>query len=290
MQSALPIDTSGHIPSGRVDCTSDLGSQAEADRPSSVQAAMMSAAAAEHNREEDDAMAETDGTAVPKLAVPLTHAQVEAANQLYQRYLVGWQRYDRVLYALREHFPSNKDLECVLPKAVTLNQLYATNVLAITRMAGHIVDVLGQEPNPPDPCVVEKIAWLQDAGKNGMHFRSFASKYCHFFISADRFPILDDLAGHALDYHLGRRRRAHVLEGPFSYLTYVADINRLRETAGLDCSYVETDRYLWLCGQWLRLRNGKRAGKSVLINGEVRGLLEAPDARAAELLRVAFLG
>jgi hypothetical protein len=213
---------------------------------------------------------------------------VEAANQLYQRYLVGWQRYDRVLYTLREHFPSNTDLECVLPKAVTLNQLYATRVLAITRMAGHIVDVLDQEPDLPDLNAVEKIAWLPAAGVNGMHFRSFASKYCHFFISADRFPILDDFAGDALTYHLGRRGRSHSRREPFSYLTFVADVDRVRMAAGHDCSYVEVDRYLWLLGQWLRLREGEKAAKPVMINREVQGLIETPDALAVELLRVAF--
>jgi hypothetical protein len=246
-------------------------------------------AAAKGHIEEEGEMAEADGIAVSRLAVPLSHAQVEAANQLYQRYLVGWQRYDRVLYALREHFPSNKDLECVLPKAVTLNQLYGTHVLAITGMAGHIVEVLGHEPDPPDLGVVEKIAWLPEAGANGMRFRSFASKYCHFFINADRFPILDELAGQALDYHLGPRKRTHILKGPFSYLTYVSDIDRVRAAGHLECSYVELDRYLWLLGQWLRVREGNRTGKTVMINGEVRGLLEAPDEPAGKLVHMAFL-
>ena len=43
---------------------------------------------------EKDAKVTTAGTTVLKLAVPLTQAQVEAANQLYQRYLVDWQQHD----------------------------------------------------------------------------------------------------------------------------------------------------------------------------------------------------
>jgi hypothetical protein len=150
------------------------------------------------------------------------------------------------------------------------------------------VDVLSQEPGLPDIEVVERIAWMPDAGTNGIHFRSFASKYCHFFISADRFPILDDFAGDALTYHLGRRGRSHYRRQPFSYLTYVADVDRVRAAAGLNCSYVEADRYLWLLGQRLRQREGERAGKTVVINGEVRKLIKAPDMRAAELLQVVF--
>jgi hypothetical protein len=65
------------------------------------------------------------------LAVPLAPQQVTAASELYQRHLTGWQQYDRILHALHNHFPSSIDVEHVLPKAVTLNQLYATNILAI---------------------------------------------------------------------------------------------------------------------------------------------------------------
>jgi len=224
------------------------------------------------------------------LEIPLAREQVTAANDLYWGYLHGWQLCDRVLRALHEHFPNNSDPECVLPKAATLNQLYATRVFDIARIAAHVSEVLQQEPSLPDLPVVERIAWLAGVGRKdkGMHFRSFASKYCRFFISADRFPILDSFAGDALTYHLGQRGRSHYRRKPFSYLTYVADVNRLRETAGLDCSYVETDRYLWLRGRRERLKRDVRAGKRVVVKGEVQRLLEAPGARAAELLRLAF--
>lgn len=224
----------------------------------------------------------------PTLEVPLTREQVTAANELYQRHLPDWQRCDGILHALRDHFPSNTDLECVLPKAVTLNQLYATRVFAIARMADHIVRVLSQEAASGDISLVERIAWLPDVGPSGTHFRSFASKYCHFFVCPDRFPIFDTFAGDALDYHLGPHGRAHCRQGPFSYLTYVADIDCLRATLHPTPSYVELDRYLWLRGQWLAAEKAKQAGKEPHINAEARGLFEMTAPAAADLLRQAF--
>ena len=140
---------------------------------------------------------------------------------------------------------------------------------------------------------IDHHTWLHGLGQErdkSRRFLTFASKYCHFFISADRFPILDDFAGDALTYHLGRCGRSHYRRRSFNYLTYVADVDRVLAAAGLNCSYVEADRYLWLLGQRLRLRAGDSTGKTVLINGEVRGLIKATDAPAGELLRVALPG
>jgi hypothetical protein len=222
------------------------------------------------------------------LEVPLRREQVTAASELYQRYLPDWQRCNRILRALGEHFPSNTDLEHVLPKAITLNQLYATNVRAIIRVAGHVVEVLEQESGPPGLAVVEKISVLSKAGPGGRHCRGFASRYCHLFVAADRFPIMDDFAGDALDYHLTPRGRSHYRRRPFTYLTYAADVNRLRAALNPAPSYAEFDHYLWLRGQWLAFTEAEETGRDPDINGEVRGLLQLTDPAAADLLRQAF--
>jgi hypothetical protein len=222
------------------------------------------------------------------LAVPLTPEQVTAANELHDRYLTGWQLYDQILHTLADHFPSNTDLKCVLPKAVTLNHLYATNILAIARVADYIVEVLSQEPGLPGVSAVERISCLSKAGPTARHCRSFASKYCHFFVDPDRFPVMDDFAGGALDYHLGPRGRSHYRQGPFTYLTYVADVDRIRATLHPAPTYTELDRYLWLCGQWQAFIRAKQAGKEPNINGEALRLFRRADPTATTLLRQAF--
>ena len=172
------------------------------------------------------------------LEVSLAQSQVDAASQLRRLYLPGWQRADAVLQALAEHFPSNTDPVCVIPKTVTLNRLYATNVLAILAMADHVVEVLSAEPDPPGIDVVEKIARLHGLGRardKSRRFLSFASKYCHFFVDAGRFPILDDFAGRGVRYHLGPRGRSRMRGTAEDYPNYLADINRLRAVGGLAC-------------------------------------------------------
>jgi len=180
----------------------------------------------------------------------------------------------------------------VLPNAIVLNSLYATNVLAIQAMAEHIIDVLRAESDTPSIDVVQKIARLRGLGPardKSRRFLSFASKYCHFFIDCERFPILDEFAGRALTYHLGRCGRSHYRRSPFNYETYVADVDRLRTAAHLECSYPALDRYLWLRGQWLEYQKRKKSDERGPVKEEVWNLFKQPrDACARRLIAQAF--
>ena len=74
-------------------------------------------------------------------------------------------------------------------------------------MAGHVEQVMrATDPATANEGLVEVMAHLPstDAQKPGRHFRSFASKFCHFFVDADRFPIKDSYAEKMLKHHLGR--------------------------------------------------------------------------------------
>ena len=222
---------------------------------------------------------------------PLCQTQIDAANALHAR-LPGWQTADAVLAALGHHFPSNADLVYVIPKAVTLNSLYATSVLAIQAMARHVAEVLEKAGDQVGIEVVEEIAWLHGLGPEkdkSRRFLSFASKYCHFFVDPQRFPILDELAGRALSHHLGRKNRSPMSGTAEDYPNYVADIDRLRKAGGLTCDYAELDHYLWLCGQRLAYQKRKEADDRGSINGEVWDLFrQSKDASARDLVHVAF--
>jgi hypothetical protein len=229
--------------------------------------------------------------AVISLDYPLCQTQIDAANALHAA-LVGWQRADEVLASLARYFPSNTSEAHVLPKAIVLNSLYVTSVLAIQAMAKHVAEVLAEAGDQPVVEVVEKIAWLRGLGKDrdkNRRFLSFASKYCHFFVDPGRFPILDDFAGRALSYHLGRRNRSPMRGTADDYPSYMADIDRLRAAGGLACDYTQLDHYLWLCGQWLEYLKRKESGKPGPINGEVWSLFRSPrDASARAVIQAAF--
>lgn len=72
------------------------------------------------------------------LAVPLTMAQIEAANRLHGK-LIQWQVTDRALHILQENLPGF-DSEATLLKVVAVNQLYGTNVYAVVRMVRHVFE------------------------------------------------------------------------------------------------------------------------------------------------------
>jgi hypothetical protein len=221
-----------------------------------------------------------------RLAHPLTQAAVGAANKLYAC-VEHWAREDRILRRLAECFPSNTCLDHVLPKAIILNTLYATAVLAIEAMAEHVVDVLTRAGGRCDLDTVEQIAALTGLGPkqdNTRHCLSFASKYVHFFIDPTRFPILDSYAQSALTWHLGQASIAECLRGQSPYAGYVRQVDALRQLAGVTCTYSELDHYLWLRGQRLA-PDGKAPNK------EAADLFaRANEPGVASLMATAFAG
>jgi len=223
----------------------------------------------------------THGAEPDSLKVPLTQAQVDAADQLQSK-LKGWKLYEGVLRDLADRFPSNCVLAHVLPKAITLNSLYATGILAIHQMAGHIVEVAKTSGDHSSPNLAEEIARLTDLGpeRKTRNCLSFASKYCHFFVDATRFAILDSYAADALVFHLGRG----TVKGG-SYRNYLQAVDRLIATADLQCSYNQLDHYLWLRGQEMRFR---QHGEGADINKEVMALFSRPEAECQALIETAF--
>ncbi|GHO80505.1 hypothetical protein KSD_82760 [Ktedonobacter sp. SOSP1-85] len=118
------------------------------------------------------------------LAVPLLESQIEAANRLHQ-HLQQWQVADKALSALQLRFPGF-DMEATLLKVVVVNQLYGTNILAVTRMAEHVTTIMLSAGGRNAFDLVEQIALF-----SGKKHLSFASKFAHFFIDMERFPIYD---------------------------------------------------------------------------------------------------
>src|SRR5260221_11619680 len=197
------------------------------------------------------------------LAVPLSMPQIEAANRLH-RQLPQWQITDYALHALQVHFPGF-DAEATLLKVVAVNQLYGTNVYAVIRMAQHIAKVMSEADNMEDADLVEKLASL-----TGRKHLSFASKFAHFFIDMERFPIFDSFAVKMVAYHLGMQ--GQVKDSAHPYRAFVENIHRLKRYAGLSCTTKELDRYLWLAGlyqAWCR-------NTASQINAEVAEMFKSP--------------
>jgi hypothetical protein len=217
------------------------------------------------------------------LAVPLWQLQIDAANRLHEQ-LSQWQVTDRALYDLHTHLPAFT-VEATLLKVAAVNQLYGTNVYAVDRMARHIFGVLQAKDNLDSVGLVEMIATLPERTHT-----SFASKFAHFFIDKERFPIYDSFAEQMIAFHIGSRREIRHKGHP--YRAFVQNLATLRELAGsqLSCTNVELDRYLWLAG----LYKAYKTKANPRINHEVEELFtslsleNAPSAMLHAMLPSEF--
>lgn len=200
-----------------------------------------------------------------------------AAGSLHST-LTQWRVTDDALSRLQEAMPGFGPEETLL-KVVAINALYGTNVFALVRAATHVQTVLGSaDLANAGPELVESLANIPTTSfARPKRYVSFASKFAHFFISAERFPIYDSYAEQMLLLHLGPsalRRR----ERP--YEAFVVNVERLKLEYGLRCSYREMDRYLWVAGQYRAYAKGKR-----MLNTELLHLFENPSAEQRALLR-----
>jgi len=207
------------------------------------------------------------------LAVPLSHSQIAAAGRLHQR-LEQWCQADAALLRLRDSLPDFDADSCLL-KAVVVNSLYSTSVLAIAAMARQICAVMACKDLQASGCeLVDRIAPLMlDPGEAPRKFISFASKFCHFFVDEERFPIYDGAARSALRMHLGSTRIGSPTDS--AYAAFREDLARLRGEAGLACSNREIDRYLWITGMYMKWQKDRKK-KDFAMNVELKQVFEQP--------------
>jgi len=184
------------------------------------------------------------------LAVPLRKGQIEAACRLHSR-LKQWQLSDAALTRLATDIPGLGPEACLL-KAVAVNTLYGTQVLAIVRMADHICRTLaGQSLETLSPAIVKELAILPTSGEQKTRrFVSFAAKFCHFFIDPERFPIYDEAARDAIKLHLGPKALAANSADP--YAAFCSNLSQLRTAAQIQGAGRDLDRYLWITGMYTK--------------------------------------
>jgi hypothetical protein len=208
------------------------------------------------------------------LAVPLSMSQLNAARDLYESStkLAGWRLADRSLSELRDRFP-DFDRISVLLKTVAVNTLYSTNVFAVQRMTEHVVNVVSKTSlNTAGAELVEELSKMEEGGRA---HRSFASKFCRFFVDHERFPTWDSFAITMVGVHLGLDFE------PKSYLVFLEHLQKLKLLWEFDCSNPELDRYLWLAGQLRAFKENPTAK----INTETQWLFREPSIEERGLLR-----
>lgn len=204
------------------------------------------------------------------LEVPLRQSQIEAAKKLHHK-LLDWTTAENALDELQRTLPCYS-LEIVLVKAAALDRLYNVKVRgqAIHRLARHIAEVMPMPPQDP-VAVVQAIIAAPGVEKE---YKCFASKFAHFFIDPQRFPIYDSFSRKQTAYHLGRPI-------PESYGAFYRGVCDLIRRSGVSACFRELDHYLWLAGKYRAFRKGQRnIGAELLAllqnrSSEVKALREA---------------
>jgi hypothetical protein len=160
-------------------------------------------------------------------------------------------RSERALFALQGCFPTF-DFESTLLKVVALQALDSSRAFSVARWAEHLTRVLEHaDPRSVGPELVDVLAAVpQTSVSERKRALTTASRFAHYFVDVDRFPVLDkwteaELArlapasGHGSRYLDFADRHAQVAVS--------LGITRARH---LSC-------YLWLAGQlraWQRNR------------------------------------
>jgi len=193
---------------------------------------------------------------------------------------------DQALRLLAERCPDFEPATCLL-KVVAVNELYGTNVYATTRMAKHVASILAAADRAAaGPELVERLATLPatEGQKQKRRHYSFASKFTHFFLDDERFPIMDSYALKMLKRHLGRRHYKDDQAHP--YTGFVANFQELKRLGGIVGSNRQLDRYLWLAGEYAAWKKNRQAA----INVEVAAMFNKPSGDVAGLLDVLGAG
>lgn len=174
---------------------------------------------------------------VQQLATPLKQSQIDAAKKFWAG---GWE--SKEFEQLRAAFPS--PLEAVRIKAIVLNALYGTNIIAIARVADRVELVLRATKWTGADLVEQLVTEIRGVTKRSEY--SFAAKYAHFFFDSS-LPILDGFAEWMLARHLGHELQS---KNTRRYHRFAEDIETLKRVAGLTCDCAELDAYLWVAGEY----------------------------------------
>src|SRR5581483_6202888 len=205
--------------------------------------------------------------------MPLKQGQIDAAREFWK----GWESPE--FKQLRAAFQN--PLDAVSIKAIVLNSLYGTNVIAISKVAVRVELVLRANNWTGSDLVEQLVNEIRGVTKRNNY--SFAAKYAHFFVDSN-LPILDGFAEWMLARHLGRQMQS---KDTRRYHRFTEDIETLKQTAGLTCDCAELDAYLWVAGEYWYWKDHPKYS----ISGDLKRHFENLEANPqSEPLLVALLG
>lgn len=175
-----------------------------------------------------------------------------------EKYLENWDKNEK--YILQENalkklfnntYTKNTEIENVLIKVSSLNNLYSTNIFSPFIMAKHIVDSnIDQRLEESDITLVNDIAKVKMDDGNVINFYSFTTKYCSHHKPND-YPIYDSYVDKILRYFRDKDSFHQFKTAELKkYRVFKNILINFRSFYGLeDYSLKDIDRYLWQLGK-----------------------------------------
>lgn len=204
---------------------------------------------------------------------------IDAAGAFYRNRLPNWQLAERTVDRLHGLYPRFDQGSCQI-KAIVLNELYSTSIIAVKEMAQHVFVILNDPSQHRDNTLVERIARFPVSGDSHI---SFASKFCHFFINKDRFHILDDAAEWTLNW---LQVPGYKRSGEDRYANFCRGIEALGSALPSNHSTRDIDRFLWLVGMWVRHKRERTEVNAEAVAAFERAPEEVKKFVPPELLNV----
>lgn len=195
---------------------------------------------------------------------PIPMDSVAAATELRSDHMLDWSASARALYSLPTLLPEN-DEDSVLCRVAAVNSLYNAGVSDQNAMARHLCELTGAgalaDASVGAAEIVRRIATLPGRLNDAPGCLVFASKYAHFVLDPDLYPIYDQHAARALMRHYGKLCN-ETLVGRDRYTRFheMYEVVRAHSREIASVSHGDLDAYLWLSGvyrEWRRMRAGE---------------------------------
>ena len=157
-----------------------------------------------------------------------------------------------------ETYPTNTDINDIIIKAASLNDIYNTNIFNIFAVAKHVQELnIDDRLHLGDATLVEDIADITIGGKKRRLY-SFASKYCSHH-NPKMYPIYDSFVDLVLRYFRKVDGFCFFADNELkNYPRFIEILNEFQRFYGLQMfNKRDLDRYLWQLGVWSFPRNYK---------------------------------
>lgn len=219
------------------------------------------------------------------VVMPVRDEVAAAAQAIFDR-MINARHHDEILHRAYVAFPSSNYAD-TFARVILLDALYATRLMARSRMAAHIaergdlrnwkgkkclVDVIAKLPPPKTKAAPD--AEREAVRKKDRTHKSFASKYAHIFVDEERYHILDDASVRMIAWHTGSTLKA---AKTWTYEQFNSRAEAVREASNLAPGR-SLDRYLWVAGMYYRHRAGGH------VNAELVGAFNDRKSRQDLLL------